>query len=99
MKKIILVALAVAILVGSFAFYGGMMYEKWKPRQMLQFGGSRGGLRNRMPGGRTGMDFTAGEIIARDNTTVTVKLRDGGSKIIFYSGTTEIGKLIGGAPE
>jgi len=37
-----------------------------------------------------------GEIIAKDEQTVTVKLSDGGSKIVFFSDTTQIDKFAAG---
>ncbi|TSC91735.1 MAG: hypothetical protein CEN90_199 [Parcubacteria group bacterium Licking1014_17] len=60
---------------------------------VANFSGLRGAR-----GGTAGGNFTAGDIIAKDNQSITVKLRDGGSKIVFYSGTTEISKFAGGTP-
>ncbi|OGZ45509.1 MAG: hypothetical protein A3C84_04330 [Candidatus Ryanbacteria bacterium RIFCSPHIGHO2_02_FULL_48_12] len=48
--------------------------------------------------GRRGMrtegmaGFTNGEVIAKDDRSITVKLREGGSRILFLSGTTQIMK-------
>jgi hypothetical protein len=48
--------------------------------------------------GRRGMraegiaDFTNGEVIAKDDRSITVKLRESGSRILFLSGTTQIMK-------
>ncbi len=109
MNKIILIAIAVAVIVGGGAFYGGMQYQKSKSpssdfqnlsnlspeerqqrfQQMGIPGGSRGGNQN-------GGGFATGEIISKDDKSVTVKLRDGGSKIVFFSDSTEISKFISG---
>lgn len=59
-------------------------------------GGAGGTIRQN--GVRSGGDFVAGEIISKDDQGLTVKLPDGGSKIIFLSASTEIAKAASGTP-
>ena len=48
-------------------------------------------------GGNRGAGFVNGEIIAAGEKSLTVKLREGGSKIILLSASTTIGKVTAGA--
>jgi len=48
----------------------------------------------RFRGNINGNGFITGEIIAKDDKGLTVKLKDGGSKIVFLSESTEITKLV-----
>lgn len=100
-KKVLVTGAVIVILVGGGSFYGGMKYAQSKiPQRSAQgnFGNlqrsgtaNMGGLRGSGSGG-----FTAGEIIAKDSGSITVKLNDGGSKIVFYSNTTEVDKFAKG---
>ncbi|MBI4159947.1 sigma-70 family RNA polymerase sigma factor [Candidatus Wolfebacteria bacterium] len=103
MKKTLLSILAVAVVVGGGAFYGGMKYSGNKTasdreQQIQQFGGSGTGSRNRASENRAAGGFASGEILSKDNKSITIKMRGGGSKIIFYSDTTEVGKFVNGTP-
>jgi hypothetical protein len=104
MKKILTSVLVTAVLVGGGAFYGGMKYAQSKmPRRIGQgdFGNFQqmgaaniGGLRGNRSGG-----FAVGEVIAKDKNSVTIKLNNGGSKIVFYSDATEVGKFTKGTAD
>lgn len=120
MNKLITVVIAVAVVVGGGAFFGGMKYAESKsPRgglaqadfqnlqnlspeerqqRMQELGANAGGgFRGGAGGGqRGGGGLTVGEIISKDEKSVTVKLQDGGSKIIFLSDSTEITKSAAG---
>ena len=101
----------VCVVVAVAAFYGGMKYQgqgnpldalknmsQDERRQLFQqTGGGSGGNGNR--GGRGGNGGAMGEILSKDDKSITVKLRDGGSKIIFYSDSTQIGKMAKGSKD
>lgn len=101
MKKIVAPIIIAVLIIGSGAFYGGMKYAQSKNadgafRGMNRggasgtiggFGGMRGGL-----GMGAGSGLVMGEVLSKDDKSVTLKLRDGGSKIIFFSDSTQIMK-------
>jgi len=111
MKKILPIIIVVIVIVGGGAFYGGMKYQQNKnpmsgfsrqnfqnlseeQRQQLQAnagGAFQGGNR------AAGQGFLAGEVISKDAQSLIIKMQDGGSKIIFYSDSTEISKFVQGA--
>ncbi|MBI4450310.1 hypothetical protein HY634_04575 [Candidatus Uhrbacteria bacterium] len=66
-----------------------------REQRRAQFGGAGGGGMVGRTGGRQG-DAVIGEIIASNATSVTVKLRDGGTKTVLLADRTEIGKSIDG---
>lgn len=97
------VGIAVAVVVaGGAGFYGGMQYGKSAAPEGLA------GFRNLSPGERTeqlgrrgafpGGGGVAGEIVGKDAESITVKLSDGGSKIVFFSASTRVAKLADGTP-
>lgn len=102
MQKILPIVI-VAVIVGGAAFYGGIKYNGGNganlqanlSRQGLQQTGGVGAAR-RGNGGQGG-GFTGGEIISKDNKSVTVKLQDGSSKIVFVSDSIQIMKSTQGS--
>lgn len=108
-NKMIGYIVLVIVLIGG-AFYGGMLYGKGQglspqalqnltPAQRQQlFAGTRGATRggagagaNRVSGG-----FANGQILSQNDTSITVKLRDGSSKIVLLAASTKINKSVSG---
>ena len=127
MNKLITTIVAVAVIVGGGAFYGGMKYTESKssqggfsqadfqnlsPEERQQrfqgleanvsgvFGGDhegdigfRGG---RFGFGADGSRPLTGEIISQGDDSLTIKLSDGSTKIVFVSDSTQITKSVDG---
>ena len=95
-KKLQYIIFAIIVLViGGGAFYGGMLYKgSQSPRGMGNFAArnSSGGARFAM-----GNNFVLGDVISKDDQSITVKSRDGSSKIILYSTSTEVSKFAEGS--
>jgi hypothetical protein len=93
MKKNISIVISVIVLVvvAGGSFYSGMMYGK---SQSPKAGINGGNFQTRVNrGGANGSNFISGDIISKDANSVTLKLSNNtGSKIIFYSGITQINK-------
>jgi len=117
-SKKLITTIAVVVIVGAGAFFGGTVYEKDKlsSQGMLQSaaqsanggqrgqggqGGGPGGARmmgQGGPGGNNGAgDFAAGQIISKDDKSITIKTRNGGSQIVYFSDSTSIGKSTEGS--
>lgn len=92
----------IAFVLVIVSFYGGMKYgEHARSTRMVSFtngngtfaintaGGARGGVRG-------GDGIINGEILSKDANTLTIKTRDGGSKIVLLSASTTIMKTTTG---
>lgn len=106
MQKMLPKIIVGVLLFGAIAFYGGMKFGESKAittnsgtfaqgqqRGNGQFGGANGNAR--MGGGNRagvgmGSGFVNGEVVSADANSMTVKMRDGSSKIIILSASTQI---------
>lgn len=104
--------IAIILIAGAGSFYAGTQYERSKAttsdrgnfammspearQARMVNGGSTNGQRSGMMRTANG-GIVAGEIIAKDATSITVSLRDGGSKIVFLSDTTKVTKPVDGS--
>lgn len=100
----IFLGVIVGLVLLAAVFYGGMRYGQQNNLQTNSFqqGAMAGGLTRGNGGGigganrtnRAGGGFLTGEILAQDDKSITLKMRDGGSKIVFLSAKTQISKLV-----
>lgn len=96
MSKHIVPILVGALIVAGGAFYGGTIYAKGKSpsgaatfqNRMVGANGQRGGF-----AGRGGAGFVNGEVLSKDAISLTVKMPDGSSKIVFFASSTNVAKL------
>jgi hypothetical protein len=105
-SKNIIITIVIALIAGGAGFYGGMIYEKNTVDVQHtaarggngQLAGTNGQARGQRASGSNGNGgaFENGEITAKDDKSITLKTRDGSSKIIFFSDTTSVGKTIDG---
>lgn len=102
--------IGIIVVVALASFTGGMFYGKssapknatgnnWQNqagRGAGGPGGQAGGMRRNGAGGPNGGGFINGEILSKDANSLTIKLSDGGSKIVFLSDKTTISKMAEG---
>ena len=109
-NKYIAIGIILLVIVGGGAFYGGTVYEKGSLSKLgllrsasaqgangAQRGqGGAGFTRGGAGGANNSGNFVAGQITAKNDTSITVQGKDGSSKIVFFSGSTSIGKAAQG---
>ena len=96
MNKNILITVLVAVIAAGGGFFGGMKYERQRSpalRGTQTFGAGNRGNRNGFA------RPVSGEIISSDDSSITVKLADGSSKIVLLSDKTTINKAESGIKE
>lgn len=103
MKKIIVPIIILVVACGG-SFYGGVKYTQNKAAagrqarfQQLDQPGTVAAFSGGMRSNRGGAGFVSGEITSKDEKSLTVKLQDGGSKIVFFSASTQITKSASGS--
>jgi uncharacterized protein YneF (UPF0154 family) len=106
MNKNLILIIILLIGVGVGGFFGGMKYgesealKNLTPEKMREIFQQRGGqffAQNQGQRQRAGQNFVSGQVISKDEKSLTVKLPDGSTKIIFLSQSTQILKATEGS--
>jgi hypothetical protein len=97
MKNKIIVVTVLALVVGAAGgFLGGMKYQQGKS-PAGQFGAGQRFGQNANGSRRNLSNFVVGEVLSKDSQSMTIKLRDGGSRIVLLSASTSIEKMASGS--
>ena len=92
-KRLIIWIVITVILVGA-AYYAGIKHETSKLKSSFGRGASgltgarTGAAGGRFAGGTGGL--VTGTVLSKDDTSITVQSRDGSSKIVLYSPSTQV---------
>ena len=96
-KIILIVAILLIVFCGG-GFYAGVKYQQSQRGSFFRQLNGQGSQMNQVRG-RMGARPVAGEIISKDDKSITVKLQDGGSKIVLFSDSTSINKASEGSKD
>jgi hypothetical protein len=92
MKKTLPILIIAIIIAGGAGFYGGMQYQKGV-KTTVAAGANRAGFTGARTGSRTGAagaGIANGQILAKTDTSLTIKLASGGSEIVFLAPSSQI---------
>jgi len=92
-KTVIPVVALVILVAGGGSFYAGMQYQKSQPAAGRPMAENRLAMHERFGTGERPQGQgrpVNGEIIDQDEKSITIKLLDGGSQIIFISDSTQV---------
>jgi hypothetical protein len=103
-NQIVIAVVVTAIVFGGGGYFFGKQGTKAQAPQTFTRG-TQGGVgqnasgRTARPGGMAGGGMTSGEVLSKDGTSLTLKLRDGGSRIVIYAPSTNILRTASGTIE
>ena len=101
-RKTIIAVVITLVIAGGGSFYGGVLYGKnsaasARANLMRQGGFSANMTGQRASGGQQNGGLSGGQIIKKDDTSITVQLNNSGSQIILFSDSTKIMKSAEGS--
>ena len=96
MKKQIVIFVVILLVSMAGSFFLGAAYSNSKTKNSfpgsIQSGmlGSGYGFNRGSTNGKNGINIANGEVLSKDDSSITLKDRNGGSKIILFSSSTTI---------
>lgn len=103
-NTLIIACVLVAVVFGGGGFYGGMQYANaQRPSGAARFAGATGanagqfaargqnGQRGNFGGG------ASGQVVSKDDKSLTLSIMGGGSKVVYYSASTTVNKMAAGS--
>lgn len=96
-KKLIMPVAITAVVVAIISFYGGMKYVQQNSAGARQQFSQQ--ARSQRTGGFQAVEggLITGQVSSKDSQSITVKTRDGSSRIVFYSSSTAVNKQVAGS--
>ena len=93
-KKQIITTVALILIVGAGMFWAGRKYEAKKEMQFAQTNKQTVGASSQQGSGQAAArsDMAVGEVTAKDESSMMVKLADGSLKKVMFSGATTVRK-------
>jgi hypothetical protein len=98
-KNKIVILIAVLVTIAGGCFYSGVLYEKNVTKQNIGLNRNQQNMLQNIKGenisdGIKNNNANIGEIISKDQESITIKLMNGSSKIIFLSASAQVSKNI-----
>lgn len=99
MKKFLPIIIIALIVVGASAFYAGNKYGAVQKNNRSMISGNKGGIflgngERRGAGAPDKGSLVRGQVISKNTSTITIKLDNGGSKVVLYSTSTLVRQTV-----
>ena len=97
-KKHLTVWIIVTVVLVGIAYYGGDKHGQSVAQATQSQMRAQGGAGGTRAGGRfgSGAGMISGSVLSKDDTSMTIKMRDGSSRIVLYTASSQILKSAAG---